>query len=72
MPRPRIGVTMDVGVLDEGRKVWELPTDYARAVTDAGGLPLLLPPTDDADVEAEIYDLGLGHLYRRYSSSGDH
>jgi len=26
----------------------------------------------DADVEAEIYDLGLGHLYRRYSASGDH
>jgi putative glutamine amidotransferase len=54
MPRPRIGVTMDVGVIDEGRKVWELPTDYARAVTDAGGLPLLLPPTDDADVRAEM------------------
>ena len=29
-------------------------------------------PTDEADVEAEIYDLGLGHLYRRYSASGDH
>jgi RNA polymerase sigma factor (sigma-70 family) len=29
-------------------------------------------PTDDADVEAEIYDLGLGHLYRRYTASGDH
>jgi len=29
-------------------------------------------PTDDADVEAEIYDLGLGHLYRRYSASGEH
>ena len=29
-------------------------------------------PTDEADIEAEIYDLGLGHLYRRYSASGDH
>ncbi|APW61009.1 RNA polymerase sigma factor [Paludisphaera borealis] len=29
-------------------------------------------PTDEADVEAEIYDLGLGHLYRRYTASGDH
>jgi putative glutamine amidotransferase len=54
MARPRIGVTMDVGVLDEGRKVWELPADYARAVTDAGGLPMLLPPTEDADVRAEL------------------
>ena len=25
-------------------------------------------PTSTEDVEAEIFDLGLGHLYRRYSS----
>ena len=26
-------------------------------------------PTNDEDVEAEIFDLGLGHLYRRYMQS---
>ena len=25
-------------------------------------------PADREDIEAEIFDLGLGHLYRRYSS----
>jgi RNA polymerase sigma factor (sigma-70 family) len=28
-------------------------------------------PSEPEDVEAEIYDLGLGHLYRRYSSGDD-
>ncbi|MDG3006980.1 RNA polymerase sigma factor [Paludisphaera mucosa] len=28
-------------------------------------------PTDNADVEAEINDLGLGRLYRRYTSTGE-
>jgi len=28
-------------------------------------------PTDNADVEAEIHDLGLGRLYRRYTSGAD-
>jgi len=28
-------------------------------------------PTSTEAVEAEIYDLGLGHLYRRYSASSD-
>jgi RNA polymerase sigma-70 factor (ECF subfamily) len=27
--------------------------------------------TSNEDIEAEIFDLGLGHLYRRYSSSSD-
>jgi putative glutamine amidotransferase len=56
MARPRIGVTMDVGVLDEGRKVWELPADYARAVVLAGGLPVLLAPTADGEVRQELID----------------
>src|SRR4051794_5940964 len=29
-------------------------------------------PTNNEDVEAEIYDLGLGYLYRRYSSPAEH
>jgi RNA polymerase sigma-70 factor (ECF subfamily) len=28
-------------------------------------------PTSSEDIEAEIFDLGLGHLYRRYSTSVD-
>jgi RNA polymerase sigma factor (sigma-70 family) len=28
-------------------------------------------PTSNEDVEAEIFDLGLGHLYRRYITSGE-
>ena len=28
-------------------------------------------PASSEDIEAEIFDLGLGHLYRRYSSSAD-
>ena len=29
-------------------------------------------PTNNEDVEAEIYDLGLCYLYRRYSSPSEH
>lgn len=29
-------------------------------------------PTNNEDVEAEIFDLGLGHLYRRYSNPTEH
>jgi len=29
-------------------------------------------PTNNEDVEAEIFDLGLGYLYRRYTTSSDH
>jgi RNA polymerase sigma-70 factor (ECF subfamily) len=28
-------------------------------------------PTNNEDIEAEIFDLGLGHLYRRYSTAAD-
>ena len=28
-------------------------------------------PTSNEDVEAEIYDLGLGYLYRRYTTLAD-
>src|SRR5262245_35055633 len=28
-------------------------------------------PTTNEDIEAEIFDLGLGHLYRRYSTASD-
>ena len=29
-------------------------------------------PTNNEDVEAEIFDLGLGYLYRRYTASSEH
>jgi RNA polymerase sigma-70 factor (ECF subfamily) len=29
-------------------------------------------PTNNEDVEAEIFDLGLGYLYRRYTNPADH
>ncbi len=51
--RPRIGITMDVGVPDEGRKTLELSADYAASVASAGGLPLLLPFTHDAGLRDE-------------------
>ena len=56
-PRPRIGITMDVGAPDESRKTLELPADYAGSVLRAGGLPLLLPFTHDAAAREEMIDL---------------
>lgn len=52
--RPRIGITMDVGAPDEGRRTLELPADYAEAVVRAGGMPVLLAPTHDARVREEM------------------
>ncbi len=43
--RPRIGLTLDA---DPARAVYELKASYVRAVIDAGGLPILLPHTQDA------------------------
>jgi putative glutamine amidotransferase len=53
-PRPRIGITMDVGAADESRKTLELSADYAASVANAGGLPLLLPFTHDAAMREEM------------------
>jgi putative glutamine amidotransferase len=53
-PRPRIGITMDVGAPDENRKTLELPADYATSVAQAGGMPLLLPFTHDAELREEM------------------
>jgi len=35
----------------------ELPTDYATAITKAGGLPLFLPWTRDAELQREMIEL---------------
>src|SRR3954470_16661955 len=55
-PRPRIGITMDVGTPDEHRKTLELPADYAESVFRAGGMPVLLPFTHDAGIRQEMMD----------------
>jgi len=55
-PRPRIGITMDVGSPDQQRKVLELPADYAESVFRAGGMAVLLPFTRDAAIRAEMVD----------------
>ena len=54
--RPRIGITMDVGAPPNGdqRKLLELPADYADAIIRAGGLPILLPITDQSDLRQEM------------------
>ena len=48
--RPIVGITTDVTTATFG--AWEeesalVPTDYVRAVSRAGGRPLLVPPTED-------------------------
>lgn len=49
MGRPRIGLLMDHGALDERRPTVALARDYPDAVLRAGGLPVLLPPTHDGE-----------------------
>ncbi|MGN6366769.1 MAG: gamma-glutamyl-gamma-aminobutyrate hydrolase family protein [Phycisphaerae bacterium] len=56
MPRPRIGITLDVGGPDESRKTLELMIDYPNAVLRNGGLPLRLPITHDPDARAQMRD----------------
>jgi putative glutamine amidotransferase len=52
--RPRIGITMDAGEPDEARPSLELPRDYVESILRAGGLPLLLPFTHDAEAREEM------------------
>jgi putative glutamine amidotransferase len=47
---------MDVGSPDEGRTTLELPADYPAAVIRAGGLPVLLPFTHDAQLRAHLLE----------------
>jgi putative glutamine amidotransferase len=50
MPRPRIGLTTYHRDGDERPRFW-LPAAYVDAVRLAGGLPLLIPPGDEAAEE---------------------
>mgnify|MGYP001556753980 CR=1 FL=1 len=56
MARACIGITMEVGSREEGRKTWELAADYPRALVAAGAMPLLLAPTADGDLQREMID----------------
>ncbi len=56
-PRPRIGITMDLGAPDEGRQTLELPADYAQRVFEAGGVAVLLPFAHDPAIRQEMIAL---------------
>ena len=53
-PRPRIAVTCDVRT--EKRPLAFVFASYVRCVEQAGGLPLLVPPMEDASAVGEILD----------------
>ena len=55
------------------RGVPQDPPARPRQVPGAAdpGAPRDHPPAEPEDIEAEIFDLGLGHLYRRYSAESD-
>jgi putative glutamine amidotransferase len=56
MTRPRIGLSLDTGALDEGKKLYELNVDYANAVIRAGGMPVPLPHTHDHALRVEMIE----------------
>lgn len=52
MPRPLIGIEVDLAITDSGRRFAKVYESYSDAVTAAGGAPLLLPPAPDDVLEA--------------------
>ena len=64
--KPIIGITMNYIKEDEffikqgvgtKRQEWHaLPSDYTNAIIKAGGIPILIPCTDDLDTTKEILD----------------
>lgn len=63
--RPIIGIT--VGTSDANPSRYEAPSDYAKAIERAGGLPVLLPYRSDLSLIPEYADLIDGILF----SGGD-
>ena len=53
-PRPRIAITCDVRT--ERRPLAFVFASYVRCVEQAGGVPLLIPPMEDASAVGEILD----------------
>ncbi len=52
--RPLIGISCD---LDNQSRHYELPVAYRQAIETAGGVPLLLAPTDVAETLDRIFDV---------------
>jgi putative glutamine amidotransferase len=61
MRRPRIGITVDY--TDEPTGRYESPFTYAKAIEQAGGLPLLLPYKTDLSLIPQYVDLIDGMLF---------
>ncbi|MCL4544215.1 MAG: gamma-glutamyl-gamma-aminobutyrate hydrolase family protein [Chloroflexi bacterium] len=58
MQRPLIGITTAVTALPDGRRQVTLRTQYAQAIVDAGGIPLLIVPgLDDAALDQLVNTL---------------
>lgn len=53
---PRIGINMDI-MEDEKGLSYFLRTRYTRAIVEAGGRPVLIPPLPEADPEESLRDL---------------
>jgi putative glutamine amidotransferase len=60
MKRPTIGITVDYS--DENRDKYELTMYYARAIEQAGGLPVMLPFAVDLSLVPQYVDLCDGIL----------
>ncbi|MFB6419000.1 gamma-glutamyl-gamma-aminobutyrate hydrolase family protein [Bradyrhizobium tunisiense] len=50
LSRPRIGITPDINDLDAPETEYVIRRNYADAVLGAGGLPFILPYTDDVGI----------------------
>ncbi|MGY3353559.1 gamma-glutamyl-gamma-aminobutyrate hydrolase PuuD [Bradyrhizobium sp. GM0.4] len=50
LSRPRIGITPDINDLDASETEYVMRRNYADAVLTAGGLPFILPYTDNVGI----------------------
>lgn len=55
MKRPVIGITIDSR--DDKPSRYEIPSDYARSVERAGGLPVMLPFRGELSLIPELLDI---------------
>jgi putative glutamine amidotransferase len=53
-PRPLIAITADLVRTEAGRRLAQLELSYAEAVSEAGGLPLLVAPLPEPELLAEL------------------
>lgn len=77
--KPLIGITVDVSGMERTGKL-TLGSSYADAITSAGGIPLLLPPVEDAEAAQRYVELCDGFVFSggrdispaRYGDPADH